>query len=105
MNHEHFAVEQALIEKLQESEFRWHVRIIVATEGGMRVRHEECQINAPDQFSAVAIAMITKLDHVTATRWEGLHILVDAMPNSDARPTPLTEEQIIGPTKKKKPRH
>jgi len=71
----------------------------------MRVTHEECQINAPEQFAAVAIAMMTKLGHVTATRWEGLHILVDPMPNSDARPEPLTEEQIISRAEQKKNRH
>jgi len=47
--------------------------------------------------AAVAVAMITTLDHVTAERWEGVNILVDAMPNTDYKPReePLTEEQII----------
>ena len=92
-----FAAGWALIEELQKSPFRWHVRFIVATDSGLRVRHEECCINAPDQFAAVAVAMITTLDHVTAERWEGVNILVDAMPNTDYQPReePLTEEQII----------
>jgi len=59
-----FAAGWALIEELQKSPNRWHVRFIVATDSGLRVRHEECCINAPDQFAAVLQGPPFRLVHV-----------------------------------------
>jgi hypothetical protein len=81
---------QSIMDAVQKAPQRWHVRIITATPGGTRVQHHECTINAPDQLTAVAVAMHGPFREVEPGRWDDVHILVEPTP-----PQALTTDDIV----------
>jgi hypothetical protein len=88
---------ESIMDAIQRAHERWHVRVITATPAGTRAQCHECVVNAPDQFSAIAVAIYKDLDDVEAGKFDDVHVLVDPMP-----PRLLTEEDVVERSERRK---
>lgn len=93
----HLNAGESIMDAIQRAKERWHVRVITATPAGTRAQCYECVVNAPDQFSAIAVAIYKDLDDVEAGKLDDVHVLVDRMP-----PKLVTEEDIIERSNRRK---
>jgi len=94
----HLTPGEKILAMIQQSGKRWHVRIITASPGGSRVQHRECMVNAPEQLSALTVAIATEWEDLPVGEFDDVHILVDPMP-----PKPLSEEDIIARAERREP--
>ncbi|MBS1841306.1 MAG: hypothetical protein JSS69_05780 [Acidobacteria bacterium] len=77
---------QSIIDELQRYPQKWWVRLIVATDAGVRVWHQEAYVNAPDQLAAVTIAIATIFEEKRLKRWDEVNILCDPVAQVDVTP-------------------